>query len=113
MGHPKLTQYLSHDVHDMVMSMKDPVFKMHKCLYGHPMSGHTWIDKFITTLTAQGWVQSAADRAVLRKNNTILCVYVDDVAAAGPEDELQALWDTIGCFEYGEISTSRDFLGIR
>ncbi len=72
------------------------MLRMRKCLYGHPLSGHIWIEVCLQYLKEQGWKSCPGNRAVLRKGKTMICVYVDDVCAAGPPEELEdfrKVWD--------------------
>ncbi len=71
-----------------------PVWPMRKACYGHPASGHLWVNKLLSWLQEKNWtpVGRAGNRALLKRGKTLLAVYVDDVKAAGPDSELRSLW---------------------
>ena len=72
----------------------DAVYPMARCLYGHPASGHLFTNHVFDFLVARGWrpVGRAGSRALMARGHTLICVYVDDVKAAGPAAELSAPW---------------------
>ena len=71
-----------------------PVWKMRKCVYGHPASGHLFVQGTLDHLKAKGW-RSIGKGALLTRGSTVCCLYVDDVKASGPESELSQLWAEI------------------
>jgi len=88
------------------------VWPMKKCLYGHPISGHVWIDTCTSFLKQQDWIEVKGCPAVMRKGNCMLCVYVDDIAVSGPEAEVKQLWDVLGKrFPIGARNDCDEFLG--
>ena len=88
------------------------VWPMKKCLYGHPVSGHVWIDTCTTFLKKLGWTDVQGCPAVMRKDNCMLCVYVDDIAVSGPREEVDQLWDAIAAkFPIGARNDCDEFLG--
>ena len=68
-----------------------PVFPMARAIYGHPASGFLFVQKLVETLEKQGWL-STDEAAVFRRGECSIAVYVDDILAAGPEEELAELW---------------------
>jgi cold shock CspA family protein len=91
------------------------VFEMAKCLYGHSMSGHFWIDMLMKFLQGRGWKPIPGVRALLQRGNTVMCCYVDDLCISGPPAEVAQVWDELGSeFQIGaQSSDSVEFLGIR
>ena len=88
------------------------VWPMRKCLYGHPVSGHVWIDTCTAFLKELGWIDVPGCPAVMRKDNCMLCVYVDDIAVSGPEGEVNQLWSALGDkFPIGAKNNCEEFLG--
>ena len=77
--------------------IKRPVWPMLRCGYGHPASGHIWIEHLLSFLLEKGWVEfgTGGSRALLRRGRTLIGVYVDDVKATGPKEELRALWSEV------------------
>ena len=96
--------------------ISDPIWPMMKCGYGHPASGHLWIEVLLSYLLEMGWevFGSAGSRALLRRESTLVGVYVDDVKATGPPDQLSRLWEDIRkrFMMKSEPATCREFLGL-
>ena len=71
-------------------SVKDPVCRLVKALYGHPHAGDFWHDRFQAELitlgfkTIDGW-PSVQIREVNNNDRIIICVYVDDLVILGPK----------------------------
>jgi hypothetical protein len=74
-------------------SGEEILLRMKRCLYGHPLSGHIWIEKCLSSLRKRGFVPCENDPALLERGTLLVCVYVDDIAATGADDELQELWN--------------------
>ncbi|MDE0827941.1 MAG: reverse transcriptase domain-containing protein [Vicinamibacterales bacterium] len=111
---PDAFDMLPDDVRAKARKVSNPVFKMERCLYGHPLSGHIWIETFLSFMRAQGFVSLADDPALMQRGNIWLCIYVDDVAACGPPKELAAMWAELrGRFKVGMEEKLTDFLGLR
>jgi len=102
--------------------MRDPVFPMGSCLYGHPASGHLFTNMVFDFLVARGWqpVGRAGSRALLARGDSLLCVYVDDLKASGPDGEIAQLWAELRAvdpatgkphFRFTEPAESTLFLG--
>lgn len=90
------------------------LFPMKRCLYGHPLSGHLWAERFLKYLSSKGFTSDPGDPAFLTRENTRVCIYVDDVAASGPDLELARLWREVQDeFKCGDAAECRDFLGLR
>jgi len=92
--------------------------KMGKCLYGHPLSGHVWIQNCLDALKKRGFVASAGDPALLEKGSVLVCVYVDDVAATGDPHELRELWEGLkldfpDAVNLDEVEECSEFIGIK
>ena len=56
------------------------LFPMERCLYGHPLSGHLWVERFLKYLLSKGFTADPGDPAFLQRNKTRVCVYVDDAS---------------------------------
>ena len=91
-----------------------PLFKMQKCLYGHPLSGHIWIETLLRFLKSKGWVNVPGQPAMLRRNACLCCVYVDDICVSGPKVQLKDMWDEIQKrFPIGAQGPVDQFLGMK
>ena len=101
------------------------LLQMHKCLYGHPLSGHVWIECCLSYLRSKGWREMPGNRALLRRGKCLIAVYVDDMCAAGPDDELEYFWQELcspesdekpegafGRFLVGKVEPCKEFLGM-
>ena len=85
-------------------SRKTPVlFRMDACLYGHPVSGHVWVEKCRTFMKGKGWVPEPGCPAVLRRKGCLVCVYVDDVLVSGPKSEVVQFWKELRKEEGGQV----------
>ena len=100
--------------------MRNPVWPMKKCIYGHPASGHVFVTSFLSFLEERGWkaIGKAGSRALMLKGRTLVCLYVDDIKASGPPDELAELWESFkGRYSLKEtdgiaIQKTSEFLGV-
>ena len=111
---PEFINHLPESYKKQMDGKAKPLWRMKRCLYGHPLSGHIWINTLVEFLRSKGWKSLPDDPALLQRGNTWLCIYVDDIAASGPTDELKALWDELGKrFEIGAHERLTDFLGMR
>ncbi|MDE0828009.1 MAG: reverse transcriptase domain-containing protein [Vicinamibacterales bacterium] len=112
---PDAFSMLPKDLRDAARNVNGaPVFKMERCLYGHPLSGHIWIETFLSFMRERGWRSLPDDPALMQRGNTWLCIYVDDVAATGPPDELAQMWAEMrDRFKVGMQEPLKDFLGLR
>ena len=98
----------------ILASGKTPAFRLKRCLYGHPLSGHIFIESLLRHLRARGWTELPGVPAVMRRGSCLVCVYVDDLCAAGPQAELAALWDEIRArFPIGTVGPCSEFLGMQ
>jgi hypothetical protein len=87
---------------------------MDACLYGHPASGHLFVNEVQDYLASKGWdcIGRADARTLFKRGDVILCIYVDDVKAAGPPAELAQLWEELrGRFVFPDAEATRAFLG--
>ena len=79
---------------------KDPVVRLLKALYGHPLAGDYWADKLAGVLGDHGYVRDEAWPGVFVKNAgtnkvTMIIVYVDDILFAGNKMELNSVIPSI------------------
>jgi len=79
-------------------SMKFPLWPVQRAGYGHPASGHLWCNTLVKFLLSCGWVAVGrpGKGCLFAKGSTLIVVYVDDMKACGPPDELSDLWQTVG-----------------
>lgn len=93
-----------------------PLWRMARCGYGHPASGHVWLDVLLGFLKSKGFKEfgTSGSKALLKRKNCLIGVYVDDVKACGPSHELRELWADISSrFQLKEEpKICREFLGI-
>ena len=96
------------------------VLPMEKCLYGHPLSGFLWIQQMHDFLLSEhcGFEMVPGAKALYKKGNVLVCVYVDDLAVAGPRDEVDKLWDALsssrgGRYDLREVGECTEFLGVQ
>ena len=89
------------------------LWPMRKCLYGHPVSGHAWIATCTNFLKEElGWEEVEGCPAIMRKGDSLLCVYVDDICIAGPADVVKKFWAALGKrFPIGAHNSCTEFLG--
>ena len=98
-------------------NLVNPVWKMFKFVYGHPLSGSLFILGVVTLLTNAGFqpIGKVGSRALLCKGSTLVVVYVDDIKAVGPRKELDALWQALSQkypFKDG-VTPCTEFLGTK
>ena len=93
---------------------------MDKCLYGHPLSGFLWIQQLHDFLISDkcGFEPVPGTKALYRKGNVLVCAYVDDLAVAGPKEEVDKLWDALslergGRYDLREVGECTEFLGVQ
>ena len=101
---------------DKLGGWQQVVLPMDRCLYGHPISGFMWIEMMRAWLMsdAQGFVEVEGAPSLFKRGETLICVYVDDVAAAGPKDEVRGLWADMKLqWALRESETCTEFLGIQ
>ena len=74
-----------------------------------------WINLISETLQKQGWTQSASDPSLFTKGKTVVALYVDDILASGPDDELKQLWAQLSeSFQCDNLGAHADaFIGIQ
>ena len=95
-----------------------------RCLYGHPLSGHVWIETCLKYLRMRGWEEMPGNRALLRRGKCMIAIYVDDMCASGPREELDFFWQELcspkseeapekafGPFLCGRVGPCTEFLG--
>lgn len=95
-------------------NIKNPIFPMYRTLYGHPASGHVFVNEVQDFLESKGWtvIGRAGSRTLMKRGETLLVLYVDDCKAAGPRDQLDQLWTELRSrfvFEPEQATTA--FLG--
>jgi len=69
-----------------------PLWRMQKCIYGHPASGHIFVESVLQLLRENGFRTVGRSGALLMRGSALVCVYVDDLKAAGKASDLQELW---------------------
>jgi hypothetical protein len=88
--------------------------KMDRCLYGHPVSGHAWIEELIEWLKGQGWSTLQGTPAVLTRGKSRLAVYVDDLIHAGPSVEASQFWSEVKAkYDISFQGECSEFLGVK
>ena len=101
---------------DQLGGWQQIVLPMDRCLYGHPISGFMWIEMMRAWLMspAQGFVEVDGAPSLFKRGETLICVYVDDVAAAGPKGEVRGLWEDMKKeWALRESEECTEFLGIQ
>ena len=90
------------------------VWPMLRAGYGHPISGHLFINKIKKKLFALGFSQLDGTAALFSKGSILLGAYVDDILCVGDAEELSIFWSQLGAeFIFGdEPKECREFLGI-
>jgi hypothetical protein len=98
---------------------------MRKCLYGHPLSGFLWIQQLHNWLLDFGYKEVEGTKALYTKGDVMLCAYVDDLAVAGPKEQVHELWTALqkrkdeqtgkvtGEYDLREVGECKEFLGIQ
>ena len=86
------------------------------CVYGHPYSGGLFICGMLKHLEQNGYqaIGKTGSKALMCKGRTLIAIYVDDVKASGPPEELAQLWKTIDqrySLKTGDLECT-EFLGI-
>ena len=62
----------------------------------------------------QGFVEVEGAPSLFKKDKMLICVYVDDVAAAGPKDAVHKLWADMKLkWDLRESEECSEFLGIQ
>ena len=94
------------------------LLSMQKCLYGHPLSGFLWIQQLHTWLKNNRYEPVEGTKALYRRGNVLVCAYVDDLAVAGPRDEVDQLWAALcktrgGEYDLREVGDCTEFLGVQ
>ena len=73
-----------------------PIHRLRRSLYGRAASGTTWINHFMSSLREWGYSPSHFDKALWHKKTKSgevwVAVYVDDMLATGPKDDLARFW---------------------
>lgn len=97
---------------------------MRKCLYGHPLSGFLWIQQLHQWLLDEDFKLVDGVKALYKKGDVLVCAYVDDLAVAGPRDQVDALWKKLskeyqgeknedGKYDLREVGECTEFLGVQ
>ena len=110
---PEVWDALPEEVREAARKIQGKVlFEMQAPLYGHPLSGHIWIRECADFLVSQGWQTVEGLSAVLRKGDTVVSVYVDDLLVAGPRHEVEAFWKALrAVYPTDEPTHPDEFLG--
>jgi len=69
-----------------------PLWLMRRCIYGHKLSGHIFVNAVLDLLKDNGFRIVGKSGAMLMRGSVLVCVYVDDLKAAGELAELAGLW---------------------
>ena len=74
--------------------MEDPVVRLERNLYGHPLAGLLWERQFEKILLEYGWemVSNWECLIVHREKGLFLSVYVDDIKLAGKTENMEPTW---------------------
>ena len=95
--------------------IREPIWEMKKCIYGHPKSGELFIEGVVKLLIANGYkpIGKTGSKALMTKGNLLVAIYVDDIKASGPDQELEALFSILnGRYPFKDGITDCDtFLG--
>ena len=86
------------------------VYPMERCLYGHPLSGHIWVETLYRHLSDTGWVPVPGIPGLFSKSTMVLCTYVDDLLISGSDEEVAEFFATLP-FEVGKGGPATEFLG--
>ena len=90
---------------------------LQKSLYGHPESGGHWEKHLTKTITFLGGkpIENHPSSFWFADLKILLTVYVDDLLASGPTENLPTLWDKLANCEFpihlGEPEEVNRFLG--
>ena len=78
-------------------SMEDPVVKIERNLYGHPLAGLLWERQFEKNLLKHGLekIPNWECLFVHREKGLFLSVYVDDIKLAGKKQNLDPMWKVL------------------
>lgn len=96
------------------MALSRPVFRMKRCLYGHPVSGGLYIRASTNALKAAGYQQSVYDAALFYKQDSVVAVYSDDNSIAGPVAQMDAFETTLRpTFHVDEFGVGDRILGMQ
>ena len=80
-------------------SMRDPVARLGKALYGHKHSGVYWQRYCRQQVEEAGFTQVSENWPCIfynYKTNMLLIVYVDDMKLAGPKHLMEQTWKDLG-----------------
>ena len=97
-------------------SMEDPVVRLERNLYGHPLARLLWEGQFEKILLEYGWekVSNWECLFVHREKGLFLSVYVDDIKLAGKTENIDPMWKVLNKeVDLGEPTSLLDhvFLG--
>ena len=92
---------------------KRPVVRLHRAIYGLKRSGFDWAAKAQRVLLEHGWRPVLDEQEnffwkVVIGELLILCLYVDDLLAAGPEAVLRPELEAMRCPEYASPAGDSD-----
>ena len=78
-------------------SMRDPVCRLVRNLYGHPTAGHGWQSHLEDKLMTIGFAKVENWQSVYynKDTNVSMVVYVDDLLGAGPEKDLRTTFEKL------------------
>ena len=94
---------------------KQPYVRLVKALYGHPIAGECWHEKFAGALRDLGFQEVEAWPSVFVNDETGLAViiYVDDMLALGPRSKLQPFFKELAKhINFDEPADLSKYLGV-
>ena len=96
-------------------SMRDPVVRIHRALYGLQRSGFDWDEWFEAILAQKGWKRLAVTGScIFVRGLCLLLYYVDDLLIAGPGGQAEAATNELAAIFTLVISGMvSEFLGIQ
>lgn len=95
-------------------TMKNPVLRLKKALYGLRQAPRLWYRKLTDALKEFGFVRSELDHSVWLKKSCIVSIYVDDILVAGANQDIidQIKKDLSSRFEMVDSGLVNFFLGL-
>jgi hypothetical protein len=120
-----VTAFLNGDLDEIIFIDLPPgyeqagmICQLLRSLYGLKQSPRQWYQKLHAFLISLGFRQSTADpcfyiRGTDPRKSCYIAVYVDDLAIAGPLDQVQQLQDYLSStFKMKDMGDIKDFLGV-
>jgi len=93
-------------------TMGKPLWKFIRCLYGHSWSGFIFCRKLVDTIEQAGFTPCAFNSGLYYKGTLCVCIYVDDVAFTGSDEEVIKFKELLSQeFEIGDVTKCTKYLG--